>query len=396
MAKRGLYILFEGFPDTVFDSQVLQHVIACEENIDIEFDILSVATTKSIYESSKKKHLKIDKCIKGSCYLLKGTRPVMPFSSWYNRRLLAPFITKKRYDFVHARTDYSAAIVGPLAHRRHIPLLWDCRGDSCAEFSSRTRDYRGLKKIAAQLRLVKYAKDTMNAAKYCQACTCVTHYLAQKLEHFPQAPKVWSTPCYAPENLFFFDADIRSKTRASLGYSNEHIVYVYSGSMAPYQCMSETVQHFKALYKRKPQARLLILTNQQEQAKAFLAGLDSTAYILTSVGHDEVAKYLNAADVAYILREKHPLNDAAFPTKFAEYAMTGLKVVLKDSPKDCVEVAERFGFKVPFEKLEFPSLSNHERLELSTQNAALLGRKQAMKKYGEIYDYLMLANNKRG
>jgi hypothetical protein len=37
-----------------------------------------------------------------------------------------------------------------------------------------------------------------------------------------------------------------------------------------------------------------------------------------------------AADMGLLIRERHPLNEVAAPTKFAEYVMTGLPVMISE------------------------------------------------------------------
>lgn len=48
-----------------------------------------------------------------------------------------------------------------------------------------------------------------------------------------------------------------------------------------------------------------------------------------------------AADLAVLIREDHPLNEVACPTKFAEYVMCGLPVLITEGLGDLSELVQR-------------------------------------------------------
>ena len=48
-----------------------------------------------------------------------------------------------------------------------------------------------------------------------------------------------------------------------------------------------------------------------------------------------------AADMGILLRENHPLNEVAAPTKFAEYVMTGPLVLISDNIGDYSNFVKR-------------------------------------------------------
>ena len=52
-----------------------------------------------------------------------------------------------------------------------------------------------------------------------------------------------------------------------------------------------------------------------------------------SVPFTEVPKYLNAADVAFLIRDNHEMNAVASPTKLAEYLSCGLPVISSEVAK---------------------------------------------------------------
>ena len=60
----------------------------------------------------------------------------------------------------------------------------------------------------------------------------------------------------------------------------------------------------------------------------------------------EFNDFLNAADFGFILRERNKINRVACPTKFAEYCLTGLPVIIGDAVPDCTSLADLWGNRV--------------------------------------------------
>ena len=113
--------------------------------------------------------------------------------------------------------------------------------------------------------------------------------------------------------------------------------------MAAYQCFPETVRLFKSILRTDPHAKFFALTPQIEEAKAIAACLPPTATMFLCAAFCKVNAYLNAADFAFMLRERSPINTAASPTKFAEYGLTGLPVIMKDAVPDSYALAKTIG-----------------------------------------------------
>ena len=62
--------------------------------------------------------------------------------------------------------------------------------------------------------------------------------------------------------------------------------------------------------------------------------VDDSDYKIMSVAHHEVRKYLCAADVGLLFRDRHILNEVACPGKFAEYMLTGLPLMMTEGIGD--------------------------------------------------------------
>ena len=101
----------------------------------VTFELLTFACTQRIWEESLANLDRAREVAGCEISLLRGWRPSLPGSLRLNgARLCAALAARPHsFDFIHARTDYSAAVAGTLPGRQRPPVLWDCRGDSRAE-----------------------------------------------------------------------------------------------------------------------------------------------------------------------------------------------------------------------------------------------------------------------
>lgn len=382
---RGAFVLFEGLPPTVIDSQVLTHVRLARDELGIDLSVITVACSRALVVSSQARLARAREVAGGDVQLIRGLRPAMPGSLAINRLLLGR--TLKRLgplSFIHARADYAAAVAGPWGRRKGIPVLWDCRGDSRAELQERLGGH-----ASGTLRYRAYLleRELNIAGKSCGGALFVTPQLRDLMTSYRTGQPSWTIPCLAPEAEFFFDPALRARVRADLAIAPDETVYVYSGSMIAYQRFDETVAAFRAMLAEGRKAKLIVLTPEVERAHQICTDLPAGSVICKSVGHAEVNDYLNAADFGMLLRESSPVNFVAFPTKFAEYAMTGLKIVMKDAPPACAAAARELGIYLPLEARAECSTAA-ERAQCAAQATQRLGRRAAMPAYGSIYESL--------
>jgi glycosyltransferase involved in cell wall biosynthesis len=385
---RGALILFEGLPPTVIDSQVLTHVRLARERLGIDIAVVAVACSRSLFESSQARLERVRQNAGGEVYLSLGLRPALPGSVAANRRLLAGALDRLGpLSFVHARADYAAAVAGPLARARNAPMLWDCRGDARAELRERFGDMPTFMKPLVAMRLALMQRELKIAGEYCAGASFVTPQLRDLMAGFLSGQPSWIIPCVALETEFFFDPALRERVRDELRIGAEEVVYIYSGSLAAYQGFGEVIAVFRSARAAKQNVRLVILTPDIERARRACVEFPAGSVICRSVEHAQVNSYLNAADFGMLLRESTPVNHVAFPTKFAEYALTGLKIVMKNSPPSCVDVARALGNHVEPGRDAAP-FSPPERAHYAGQATSRLGRLAAMATYAAIYKSL--------
>jgi len=384
---RGAFVLFEGLLPTVIDSQVLTHVRLVRELLGIDMAVITFACTAGVHAQSVAALDHARQTAGGDVRLFRGVRPASPGSTLVNRLLLRGALNGVGQPaFLHARGDYAAAVTGALARARGIPMLWDCRGDSRAELYERIGAASLVQRLPLELRARMSLQDIKTAGRTCAAACFVSEALRDLMSGYCAGRPSWVLPCLANENDFFFDSGLRQRVRAELGFGDDDPVYVYSGSLAGYQCFDEMVATFAASVRVRPNARLIVLTPYVDAARQRIVGLPADRVVCKAVANAHVNDYLNAADFGFLLRDDTPVNRVAFPTKFAEYALAGLHVIMKRSPPSCVAEAGMLGNDLVLEDaLQATALPSARRAGIAAAARGRMGRRASMDRFAEIY-----------
>jgi hypothetical protein len=389
---RALFVLHEGIPATVFESQVLMHVLRMRE-LGVAFDICAFTPFGKMYRDASKRLAALD--VHGTKVSLHRCMPKVFFGA----RLMNAFLLRQvlrragPYQFLHCRTEYSAAIGGVLRRFNGLPVVWDARGHTIAETVASPDDGL-LRKCVVWWRRMLVSADLRKAARNCTAALFVSEALRQVQGKSLGLQPVEITPCVADERAFYFDPELRRTMRAELQLGESDKVFVYCGSLAPWQCFGETMALFAKLHAREPDnTRFLVLTPDIARARtqAQAAGLPQSIVHFASVPLRAVNAYLNAADFGVLLRRPSPINQVASPIKYAEYAMAGLIVIANDTVAQVRDYGARLGnvidSAIGLETPGFPTLA--ERTDLALRSAQLLGRAAMDERYMRIYKMVM-------
>lgn len=184
-----------------------------------------------------------------------------------------------------------------------------------------------------------FERKGMSNASYivCQS-DAMKKYLLKKY-NFLTENKIFTYKCGADNKLFFIDKAMRSKMREELGIKDTETLFVYSGGIHKWQKIEDSMATFVE-YSKVGDAKFLILTLNKEKAQALIDkqyGSLKNRFIVHSTTNSEVYKYLNAADIAFLLRDNVVLNQVASPTKLAEYMFCGLPIISSDVSQMWVE-----------------------------------------------------------
>ena len=144
-------------------------------------------------------------------------------------------------------------------------------------------------------------------------------------------------PCLSDAQKFYFNTDIRNELRSSLGIKEGTLVFIYSGGIdSEWHITEKMFAFFNHLFKHEKDLMLICLIKNQTGLDKILDNYPELKrhFISFSVPNNEVFKYLNAADYGILFRENTIMNNVASPTKFAEYMLCGLPVMISEGVGD--------------------------------------------------------------
>ena len=182
--------------------------------------------------------------------------------------------------------------------------------------------------------------------------------LTERFSKLYLQPKVSVVPTGVDCNKSYFSQDIRDTMRASLNIQNDQFVMIYIGNaFYSWQNVARTIEVFKLVKKRLvPKAYLILLIRDADHSivREFInnIGLPESEYLLTSISHDEIPRYLNAADMGVLLRHQHIMNEVASPGKFGDYAACGLPILMTKGISDFSERLAQTDYGIVLEDMD--------------------------------------------
>lgn len=345
--------------DTVFKTQVISWAnLYIEQGLD--YQIVKAYSAKSLLKgvTRKKDKLNIKELYVGSykSYITYPDKYVIgSFLNFIIFCILAlPKILKGKKVVILTRSfgfDKSLYVLKRIFHQK-ISVVYDSRAAGAEEYKyyNEPLNEQSKKKFAQMLHIEN--KMVVLADKV----FCVSNKLKEyHLRQHPEIPshKFHINPCNADESIFYYKQDERDEIRQNLEL-NDRFVVVYSGGLQMKWHVPKLV--FKAFSLIKTEfdnAFFLILTHDQEIASehAKQAGINEQNYKTMSLDNKQVRPYLSASDMGLLIRDNVIMNNVASPTKFAEYVMCGLPVVISDGVGDFSELAvqNQLGVSINFE-----------------------------------------------
>jgi glycosyltransferase involved in cell wall biosynthesis len=351
---RFLYVVSEGFPPTVFDSQVLDYLHMMEGQ-GIRFDLVVFERLLGIFPNWRRNLWRLREVraqLNGHVYFRFLITTFLEWDFWVPQQQLywvaRPHDPKIR-TVIHARTQTSAAIALRLKSRiPNTKVVFDMRGDTPAEFMLGVeKSGRDSHSTAVRRKYEKLKSIERQAVRGSDAILCVSRVMRDKVigEYLGASQRIHVIPTVASARKFYWEPQLRRAVRKELGIEDK-LTFVFAGSIRAYQSIEVLLDFFRELQGKHPQLHLLLITPQCTEAEQFLdKSLSPGTYTIRSSDHDKMVHWLNAADAGLLLRESNAVNQVAAPTKFAEYVMCGLPVVMTAGIGDFSELArkERLG-----------------------------------------------------
>ena len=339
-----LYVIGE-YSNTVFYSQILEWTYVLSQ-FGVRTTCLSILTEKSkLIDINRQDEIKSR--INGDFHQIVIGRT--PFINQLK-------ITKNvihYYKRLHSQNEGSKIII---QFRRQIPIfiiiiklfskikiIYESRGSATAEYwYKRKRSYKNkirfyLIKIREYISL-KISDNVICVSNKQKEYYTKTYgsYLARKYIVIPGA---------ANKDIFFYSNQIRNDLREKYNIQ-DNVVYLYSGTLSleyKWHIPDVLFSVIKEIYNYDNSSIFLFLTPDIDIAEYYfnLLNIPYYNYIIKYIDIKNMNPYLNMADYAFLLREDEPINNQASPTKFAEYALTGLRIIISENVGDYTEYVKK-------------------------------------------------------
>lgn len=226
-------------------------------------------------------------------------------------------------DVVMPRSLMPAIAVTAAGGARLRPILFDADGFAadekveCGSLSSGGPTYRILRQVEA--------RTVRAAASVIVRSAAAARILSERAGVGPGRFHVVANG--RDESVFHpFDEATRLAVRCELGIDAAAPLAVYAGSVGLQYRFDQIGEFAQALARRRPEARLLVLSGSPDLAKAELRGaaLDP---VFMRVPPDRVGRYLAAADVGLAFRTNSFSMQGVAPVKLGEYMLCGVPAV---------------------------------------------------------------------
>lgn len=131
------------------------------------------------------------------------------------------------------------------------------------------------------------------------------------------------------------------ETRKNIGFIENDIVFVYSGSLAGWQSFDMLYNFISPILKSNFNYKLMFLSDMDDNI-LILKNQFPHQIVCKKLKVNDVPKYLLAADYGLLLREDTITNKVASPVKFAEYIACGLKIIISNNIGDYSKFVETY------------------------------------------------------
>jgi len=334
-----VFVVYDSIHHSIFEGQVLAPLLKkLAAGLHPTINIISFEETLSpAVLAAQKKFSALHPAL--TLTIIKRPRFTFAFLLQYQAQQLRAILTKfsTPYD-LYARGPLAGLIAHKATTLQCAALTIQARGLLAQEHCYTHRSVKGWRFYAHALRqqqLWHIEKECYTAplnASYSFSIEAVSPALEEYLQHtYHTPPSLFVAPHFDTPDPVSHEKKLlyRTQVRKKLAIPENATVYVYNGSLKPWQCPQETIAAFKKMYEQDKTAFYLALTQDTQAMRMLLdqTYLPKTAFAVLHVPQSDVIRYLCAGDFGLLFREQHPLNWVSRPTKLLEYQAAGLQVV---------------------------------------------------------------------
>ncbi len=374
----------EGVGETIYESQVLGQYLVIR-SLKHESRVISYHTWWNGFRNSLKRK-KIINNEYGVNIISTFWSPFyyLPFSNIYPSLhffFFFLFATRKP-KVIHCRTEYSVVIVALVKLFYNIKIVFDCRGDTVAEFT----EYFKPKNVILKL-FKTYTLQAMKSRLYIALRLSNVHlFVSEKLKSKISISDSdgFVVPCLPIDNIFYFDNRVREANRSNLGFDNKRVI-LYSGALTGYQNFESVVNVILPLLDST--TIFWVVTNEYKKAENILKNiLGNCFYKVSNFAFNDMNIVYNVADVGVLIRDANNTNLVASPTKFFEYCFAGLRVLHNHSVSQVSSVTKIIGNDISFEDLKLNKIEEIDRGKISEVAIKIFRKSNYNKVYTVSYE----------
>ncbi|MDP3930608.1 MAG: hypothetical protein Q8R57_16435 [Bacteroidota bacterium] len=170
-------------------------------------------------------------------------------------------------------------------------------------------------------------------------------------------------PCLSNSSKFKFNIEVRSEIRSEMNFGIEKRVLIYAGGIsAEWHLADKMIKFFRELLKFEQNSVFLFLSNDEVGFNRLIQNFpDLMEFVFyKKVPNDLVYKYLNAADFGLLFRDDTIMNNVSSPTKFAEYMLCGLPVLISQGVGDYEKFVSENNAGLVFKTTELENFNNFD------------------------------------
>jgi glycosyltransferase involved in cell wall biosynthesis len=247
-------------------------------------------------------------------------------------------IAKNNVTIVHCRS-YVASLIGLHFKKKYgIRFIFDMRDfwpDAAKEIKRFDVDNNRIHKAVYQF-FKKKEKEFIEQADHIISLTESGKRVMQgwnKEGYVQLTAPVTVIPCCADFSVFdrsTLDGDRLAAMRAKLGIGKDDFVLNYLGSLGPSYLTDEMMDLFKVLLRKKPNAKFLIVANNDHHLAIEAAkrkGIDASKIIVTKGNKEEVPYLIAQSNLSLFFIIPSFAKQACSPTKLAELLAMNVPVI---------------------------------------------------------------------
>ena len=363
------YFTYNDSPSGVYGSQVAGVCDYIQENSNQKVKLIALISIRGFFKNKRLIH---------ELYANALVLPMYPKpKNWRkNKRLIRLFLRGKKDAVIICRGIFSNCIAREIGKFKSV--VFDGRGAYAAEF----KEYITKTGIADSIENLERQAVMESDFRIAVSHALVAYW--QKQFNYQLNDHV-IIPCTLNRiKTDFTEADV-ALARKKHGFGQDDIVYIYAGSIADWQS-KDLMDEFCAR----------ILSENNCAHCLFLSQYDITSFdAFETYGNrmhqmwvkpSEVSDVLLAGDYGLMLRENSITNSVASPTKYAEYLLAGLKVILSNNIGDFSTnaIEDNTGCIYTKESMVLSTISFSEKQRLSAFAADNFSKEKYKEEYQKV------------